>query len=140
MVFDQRYKATSRRAHICAIHHACQKIGSPLCCENFKEGSHSGLVRTLGKRVWGNSPRVRIPPLPPHKNDHMVVFMCLCLFLVSRQCILVATTKSTFPAAPTLAQRALPITAIVMFPARKINVYFRDIQINFNSRFLVIQA
>ena len=29
------------------------------------EGSHSGLVRTLGKRVWGNPPGVRIsyPPL-----------------------------------------------------------------------------
>ena len=25
-----------------------------------KEGSHSGLVRTLGKRVWSNPPRVRI--------------------------------------------------------------------------------
>jgi hypothetical protein len=29
------------------------------------EGSHSGLVRTLGKRVWGNPPRVRIS-YPPH--------------------------------------------------------------------------
>ena len=31
------------------------------------EGSHSGLVRTLGKRVWGNPPRVRIshPPFLP---------------------------------------------------------------------------
>ncbi len=25
------------------------------------EGSHSGLVHTLGKRAWGNPPRVRIP-------------------------------------------------------------------------------
>ena len=28
------------------------------------EGSHSGLVRTLGKRVWGNPPRVRISHPP----------------------------------------------------------------------------
>ena len=31
----------------------------------IKEGSHSGLVRTLGKRVWGNSPGVRISYLTP---------------------------------------------------------------------------
>lgn len=29
------------------------------------EASHSGLVRTLGKRVWSNPPRVRISPPPP---------------------------------------------------------------------------
>jgi hypothetical protein len=29
------------------------------------EASHSGLVRTLGKRVRGNPPRVRISPPPP---------------------------------------------------------------------------
>ncbi len=28
------------------------------------EASHSGLVRTLGKRVWSNPPRVRISPPP----------------------------------------------------------------------------
>jgi heat shock protein HtpX len=33
-----------------------------------QEASHSGLVRTLGKRVWGNPPRVRISP-PPHKSN-----------------------------------------------------------------------
>ena len=32
------------------------------------EGSHSGLVRTLGKRVWSNPPRVRIPH-PPQKSE-----------------------------------------------------------------------
>ena len=36
-----------------------------LLVDNKKEGSHSGLVRTLGKRVWGNPPRVRIPYPPP---------------------------------------------------------------------------
>ena len=30
-----------------------------------QEASHSGLVRTLGKRVRGNPPRVRISPPPP---------------------------------------------------------------------------
>jgi Zn-dependent protease with chaperone function len=34
------------------------------------EASHSGLVRTLGKRVWGNPPRVRISPPPQKKNSH----------------------------------------------------------------------
>ena len=29
------------------------------------ESSHSGLVRTLGKRVWGNPPGVRISYSPP---------------------------------------------------------------------------
>lgn len=29
------------------------------------EGSHSGLVRTLGKRVWRNPPGVRISYPPP---------------------------------------------------------------------------
>ena len=33
-----------------------------------KEGSHSGLVRTLGKRVWSNPPGVRIS-YPPPENE-----------------------------------------------------------------------
>ena len=40
-----------------------------ICCRLFVmsclEGSHSGLVRVLGEHVWGNSPGVRISPLPP---------------------------------------------------------------------------
>ena len=32
------------------------------------EGSHSGLVRTLGKRVWSNPPGVRISYPPPIQN------------------------------------------------------------------------
>ena len=34
-----------------------------------KEGSHSGLVRTLGKRMWGNPPRVRISYPPQYIED-----------------------------------------------------------------------
>ena len=30
----------------------------------YEEGSHSGLVRLLGKQVWGNPPGVRISPSP----------------------------------------------------------------------------
>lgn len=33
--------------------------------EFILERSHSGLVRTLGKGVWGNSPGVRISLSPP---------------------------------------------------------------------------
>ena len=33
-----------------------------------QEASHSGLVRTLGKRVRGNPPRVRISPPPQIEN------------------------------------------------------------------------
>src|SRR5262249_24085207 len=33
-----------------------------------QEGCESGRIGTLGKRVWGNSPWVRIP-LPPHRCD-----------------------------------------------------------------------
>ena len=32
------------------------------------EGSHSGLVRTLGKRVCRKIPWVQIPPPPPEKR------------------------------------------------------------------------
>ena len=32
------------------------------------EGSHSGLVHTLGKRAWGNPPRVRISHPPPEEK------------------------------------------------------------------------
>jgi hypothetical protein len=43
------------------------------------EGSHSGLVHTLGKRAWGNPPRVRISHPPPTlpKPEHVSGFV-LC--------------------------------------------------------------
>src|SRR3989344_2824670 len=37
------------------------------------EGSNSGLVRTLGKRVWGNPPRVRIPHLPRQGKSQILL-------------------------------------------------------------------
>src|SRR3978361_673442 len=33
------------------------------------EGCESGRIGTLGKRVWGNSPWVRIPPPPLMDNE-----------------------------------------------------------------------
>ena len=37
--------------------------------DRFPEGCESGRIGTLGKRVWGNSPWVRIPLPPPNRRD-----------------------------------------------------------------------
>jgi hypothetical protein len=43
----------------------------------------SGLSRTPGKRVWGNTPpRVRIPPSPPNNKDTFAVS-----FLFGKGCV-----------------------------------------------------
>ena len=42
-----------------------------------QEASHSGLVRTLGKRVRGNPPRVRISPPPPIFRLRLLGDCCL---------------------------------------------------------------
>ena len=39
----------------------------------LREGCESGRIGTLGKRVWGNSPWVRIPLPPLHCQDHNVL-------------------------------------------------------------------
>ncbi len=59
---------TGCSAVVARLHGVQEVVGSTPASPTTKpntEESHSGLVRTLGKRVWGNSPRVRISPLPP---------------------------------------------------------------------------
>ena len=52
---------------VARLHGVQEVVGSSPASptRTYTEESHSGLVRTLGKRVWGNPPRVRISPLPP---------------------------------------------------------------------------
>ncbi len=38
------------------------------------EGSHSGLVRSLGERVWGNPSRVRISYPPLAKSAYFTTY------------------------------------------------------------------
>ena len=51
----------------------------------YLEGWPSGLRRTLGERVWGNSPWVRIPLLPPIFNFGVFEGSCLALAEFIRQ-------------------------------------------------------